>query len=757
MSTKLIQSVALMLGVAGTACSSIPPGRSSVDAVDIESASDVHDGDVNDKIATAATPKFLGLFRGVAYDYEVYDESVLQRDLARVERYFQGHGYLDARARAARVIRISPKHIRVWIDVDAGLPTFNRGVEIIGLEALPVPVAEAVGHAAAEALPAKTRFDEDAYKAAGVAVGRALTDRGFAYAKVERKVQIDIGGHVADYVFTVEPGPLCVYGPITILGLDPDGAGPRPQEIEEAPLRRAIDIKPGAPYSTKEIDSATQALLDLGVFSAVHIEPELPDPRPASNVVPLKVEVEPSRLRVLKFGGGVEFDEIKTDLHLLTGWEHRNFLGGLRDFSVEAKPGVVLFPIRINNYTGPIVLLPEERFRMQLRQPGFLEARTTGFVRPEFNVFPLLVTPNPIPTAPAVGYVEPKAAVGVDRRLWKLFTSISYNFQVEDPFAYPGTPALDPKPPTIILLYPELVTNLDFRDDAIHPHKGIFLGNSLQVAGGGSAEDVRIHPEVRGYIPLGHRVTFASRASVGFLWPVSSSYSEPELTTTGPGKKTIVYETCPPATTPPTAGAPVPPNQCYAKNSTQEEAQENEIEIVYFRGFYSGGPNTNRGFPLRGIAPFGFVPFLSPGTAGALIAAGCNPEMMRTATSPPPSACTIPIAGLSLWEFSNEFRIQVAGPFATEVFCDMGDASPNKGDLRLNRPHLSCGVGASYDTPVGPIRLDLGYRIEPLQVLGYVDDYAANKHDPTEGIQPRIGSGAYALPLAIAIGIGEAF
>jgi outer membrane protein assembly factor BamA len=748
MPTKLIRALAVVLGSLLTACSTIPPGRSSIDSVDIESASDVNDSDVSDRISTAATPKFLGLFRGVAYDYEVYDETVLQRDLARVERYFQGHGYLDAHARAARVVHKGPKHVRVQIEVDAGLPTFSRGVEVSGVESVPALVAEAVRHAAADALPTKTRFDEDAYKAAEVAVGRALTDRGYAYAKVERKVQIDIGAHVADYTFTVTPGPPCTYGAITITGLDPDGAGPRPQEIEEGPLRRAMDIKAGAPFSAKEIDSATQALLDLGVFSAVHITPDLPEPPPDHPVVPLKVEVEPGRLRALRFGGGVEFDEIKTDFHLLTGWEHHNFLGGLRDLNIEAKPGVVLFPVRINYYKGPYVPLPEERFRIQLRQPGFIEARTTGFFRPELNVFPLLVTPNPIPTAPVVGYLEPKASVGADRTVSKLFTSLSYNFQVEHPFAYPGTAALDPAPPAIILSYPQLITNLDFRDNAIHPHKGIFLGNNLQFAGGpfgGSAEDLKVQPELRFYIPLGRRVTFASRSSIGFLWPFSG-YNEPRLTQ--PGNSKVIYATCP---------GPMMAD-CYEKGTPREEEQESDIEIAYFRGFYSGGPNTNRGFPLRGIAPFGFVPFLSPGTASALIQAGCNPEMMPVAGTPPPSTpCTVPIAGLTLWEFSNEFRIEVAGPFATEVFCDMGDVSPNRNDPRFDRPHLSCGAGASYDTPVGPIRLDVGYRIESAQVIGFVDDYAANRKDPTEGIQPRIGSGQYALPLAIAIGIGEAF
>jgi hypothetical protein len=106
-----------------------------------------------------------------------------------------------------------------------------------------------------------------------------------------------------------------------------------------------------------------------------------------------------------------------------------------------------------------------------------------------------------------------------------------------------------------------------------------------------------------------------------------------------------------------------------------------------------------------------------------------------------------------LWELSAEFRFEISGPFSTAIFCDSGDVSPNKLDFRFNRPHVSCGAGARYDTPVGPVRLDLGYRIEPLQYIPYPDDYAANKKDPTEGIQPRI----FGLPLAVAIGIGEAF
>jgi outer membrane protein insertion porin family/translocation and assembly module TamA len=93
----------------------------------------------------------------------------------------------------------------------------------------------------------------------------------------------------------------------------------------------------------------------------------------------------------------------------------------------------------------------------------------------------------------------------------------------------------------------------------------------------------------------------------------------------------------------------------------------------------------------------------------------------------------------------------------------MGDVSPHiigQGQaLRLDHLHLSCGAGGRYDTPVGPIRLDIGYRIQPLQVLGYKNELDAFHADPSNGYQPTFfGSSTHlGIPIAIAIGIGEAF
>lgn len=705
----------LVATLACAGCASLPAGRSVVDSVHVIGARELDEGDVSDKLATTASPKFLGLFRGVVYEYAVFDAATLQRDLARVERYYQGHGFLEAHARTARVIPSGAQHVRVEIVVEEGPSTTNRRVRVDGLEALPAPIGDAARAAANDALPGGARFDEEAYKSAQAALARALTDRGYAYAKVDADAQADLRAHAVDYVFTVRPGPAAVFGPITIAALGHNGREPLPPEIEEAPLRRAMHIRPGTPYSTTRIESATQAVLDLKVFSSAQIVPELPEPPGA--VVPLTVEVQPTKLRSVRLGVGAELDQIKAEVHGLAGWEDLNFLGDLRDLSVDFKPGAVFYPTRVNNLVSPTAIFPEGRLRAQFRQHGFIEPRTSLFIQPEVNVYPLLLQTTSVPGASVPpGYLEPKGAIGVDRRFGRhFFAKLSHNAQVEVPFAYVGQ--LDSNMPSVLISFAQLTTTLDYRDDVIRPHSGVYLANDLQAAGiGGNAQDVRIQPEVRGYVPLARGVTLAARGSVGLLFAFNYGETVQNSVTGALGE--------------------------------DNQATNRDIELTYFRGFYSGGPASNRGYPLRGIAPHGLVPFLFPPTTPQTSSVTCDAK----STTPDP-ACLVPVGGFTLWEASVEVRFDVSGPFSVATFCDAGDVSPKEVEIRGRFLHLSCGAGMRYATPVGPVRLDIGYRIQPLQVLGYPTEAAALVDYPTEGVQPTI----LHVPLAVAFGLGEAF
>lgn len=685
---RLVLTLALLTSAG---CYSVPAGKSAISTVEVEGAPDIDTDDLADRITTRETSRFLGVVYGFVYDYELFDRYALRRDLARVERYMQARGYYDAHVKVARVVPDGDK-VRVTIEVEQGRPVVVAEIGITGDELIEADARKAVRSSIDVVFPKGAKLDEDKLDEAEKAAHKALTTAGHAGARVERNVEVDLASATAKLTFTVTPGAVARIGPITWTGLD---------ELPEGKLRHVFGIEEGDAYSSQDIDEARQALLDLGVFASVDIELDTKNLE-TTHVVPLTIKTEVSKLRALLVGGGFQFDSLKTDVHGTIGWQSSNFFGGLRRFEVRFKPGVVLYPTRFPDVQAPQALLPEERLIATLRQPAFVESRTTGLLRAEYNIYPVLLPGST--TQNVVGYHELRGTGGVERTFFEkhLYVSPQYGAQANLPFDYIGK---TPDAQTLIISYLDVFTYLDFRDDPNHTRKGFYIGNQLQVAGGalqGDATDLRVQPEVRGYFPIAKGLVFATRASVGLLFPVDyGGYAETNFRNPG---------------------------------SSRIEGSSRDYQILFFRGFYSGGPSTNRGYPLRGIGPYDLIPYLSP-AGQSISASGCNPN---------DTGCSLPTGGRTLWELSAELRIAVAGPFSTAVFCDTADVSPFSVDIRPERPHLSCGAGARYDTPVGPIRLDIGYRVPGAQF-------------PKGSTFERPPEDFLGIPIALAFGIGEAF
>lgn len=722
-----------------TACYSVPQQRKAIDRIDLLGASAVPASEIEERIATAESSRFLGLFQGVIFEYLTFDKYVLQKDLARIERFYKSRGYYDAKVRAARVVSTREGHVRVQIVIDEGEPVHIDLVRFEGLESLPFKLQAAAAQSIH--LPSGTVFDEEVYEKAKSSLLSTLTNQGYAWAQVKGEVMVNLVTRRATIVIRVQPSHRFKTRKILITGLEGS-------EVSEGPVRRALDLQPGADFSTNELDAAKNALLDLGVFSAVEItwprspeaqakpapanaapaigaqSPAAPAPsdsKPAAAAtqsppvnekgqpaVDIVVNVTPSLLHTLRVGGGGEIDVLRTDVHASVGWEDRNFLGGLRRFSVNLKPGAVLFPTTLPTLRAPTRLLPEGRSRVDLRQPGFPEARTNWLLRGEGNVYPLLL--RPINEDVILGYREIKGATGFERSFFgsALYAAILGHVQANFPFTYHGP--LDPTLGRVALNYLELETDLNFRDDSVRPHKGIWLGNNLQWATSllrADIADVKEQPDLRIYIPISRTVTFAVRGSVGFLFPRN-------------------YGTA------------------LAGQTADPELFTRDVQLLYFRAFFSGGPNSNRGYPFRGIGPHGAAPFFSPNTsADQVLREECNirsPAYDET-------VCAVPLGGLSLWESSAELRFPILGDLSGAMFADASDVYRKKTSLRMNYIHLSVGGGLRYATPIGPVRIDVGYRVPGLQKIG-------GELDPRVDGDPGTIFGA---PIAVSIGVGEVF
>ncbi len=669
-----------------------------MDAVKIQGSDHVPESDVKEGLATRASPRFLGIFDGVVYDYSLYDELTLAQDLERVQHYYRSRGYYRAQVRASRVDEKEPQHVHVTISVEENAPVRVGRIEVEGLEDLPPEYQALAENRVRKTLKVGSTFDEQRFEEAEKVLTMALENRGYAWVEVERKAFVNLPADRALLRYSVKPGPVAKYGEVRIKGLG---------EIPEGPVRRALAFSLDNPYSRQDLQDAEQALFNLGVFTSVSVEPDLDAPQDGKppHRVPLIVDVQPTTMRTLRLGGGTEVDVIRTDVHALAGWQDRNFMGGLREFDIEFRPGVVFYPTRIPSLRAPTNLLPEQKLSVRLRQPGFFEARTNGIARARLETYPVLLSRQDVDRENVLGYHEARGAFGIERNWKHFYISPTYNLQANFPFSYIGEHDV----PKVLVSYLSLLTFLDLRDSSISPRSGLYIGHELQLAGSvlrGDATDIRTQPEARFYIPIRSKSAIAFRGAVGFLFP--SNYGETR--------------------------------KFYDENgdiNAPTQAVSRDTQLIFLRGFFSGGPTSNRGYPFRAVGPHGSIPFLlSPALENA---AGCTADSTE-------AECALPIGGFSLWEASVEYRFPIGGPLSGVAFCDSSDVSTEAVNVRLNRPHLSCGSGIRYATPVGPIRADIGYRVPGLQTL--VDVPARQEGDAGE---------IFGLPIAIALGIGEAF
>ncbi|MGH8654495.1 MAG: outer membrane protein assembly factor BamA [Gammaproteobacteria bacterium] len=104
-------------------------------------------------------------------------------------------------------------------------------------------------------------------------------------------------------------------------------------------------------------------------------------------------------------------------------------------------------------------------------------------------------------------------------------------------------------------------------------------------------------------------------------------------------------------------------------------------DFPLFERFYAGGEKSVRGYGRRRLGPLG--------------------------------AADDPIGGLSLVEGSIELRRPLWRDLSGAVFLDFGQVATRAYDLPFNELEFSTGFGVSYLTPLGPLRLDLGFPFNP--------------------------------------------
>jgi translocation and assembly module TamA len=115
--------------------------------------------------------------------------------------------------------------------------------------------------------------------------------------------------------------------------------------------------------------------------------------------------------------------------------------------------------------------------------------------------------------------------------------------------------------------------------------------------------------------------------------------------------------------------------------------------------FFSGGASNHRGFGERRLAPFERGPdAVDPD----------KPDEM-------PKIRSVPYGGTALLETGLEARVPITTwrkiGIGTVAFLDGGDVRDDLSEIDVGALHWAAGLGLRFQTLVGPVRADLGYRL----------------------------------------------
>jgi len=612
---------------------------------------------------------------GFALNRHYLDERILPFDVDRLLIFYSQRGYRYARVEA-RVEAIdgevsgadddvpaaggdpdSGPRVRVIFEVDAGEPVRISSFTINWLEEIDDP-------SVTRSLPLSVggRLDQIVYEATRDTLLSRLRNRGYAHAEVLGSFGIDAGSPLAAEIeLDVLPGPLARIGEIDVVGTD---------VISPDVVRRMLTFESGDVYRSAELIRSQRNLFGLEVFRHAAIVEGLGDP--TDTIIPIRVEVSEGDLHRMRVGSGLSTAEC---INAEGRWTSRNFLGGARRVEVHGRLANILagplggFPCLDTgsgeygkltgwagvDFTQPWLFSPANTFRAGL----FVERRSL---------------PNIFVRTAAGGYIslthslrQGSVTAGYQPELTKLDAAdliFCVSFVVCEPADIQVLQSAR-------RLAPLTISAVRDRSNSVFaPTSGDVVRLEAEFASrlsGSEFSYLRVIGDASIYHQVAQGVVLAGRLRSGW----SKAISEP----TG----------------------------------------EASLGVHPQKRFFGGGSNSVRGFAQSRLGP----KVLTVDAARVLLAdtsahgAGCTEAEVNDGScdaSGVDFGAPRPVGGAALFEGNVEVRFPfLTSNLAGAAFLDFGQVWRAADDVDLTELAWTPGVGLRYFSPIGPVRVDVGY------------------------------------------------
>ena len=480
-------------------------------------------------------------------------------------------------------------------------------------------------------------------------------NRGFPSAAVSPTLKVSDDRTRIDLAFTVQEGAQTIVDHILIVGNE---------HTKQEVILRELQFRPGQPFGLQDQVESRRRLSALGLFRRVRIN-ELP--HGGSEERDILVTVEEAPVTTIGYGGGVEAMPVLRSNP--DGIAEQQLEFAPRGFFDIGRRNLFGANRSVNLYTR-VSLRPKD-------EPADPEVNVGPFGFSEYRVVatyrqPRWFGPNDMTVT---GLVEQGARTtynfarrGVNLDIIRRLTAA---VRVSGRYSFSSTRTFDEQlseedQATIDRLFPRVrlsgfsgAVARDTRDDLLQPTRGTFISGEGTVAAralGGQVGFMKAYGQAFGFrrLPGRRTIVLASRVAIGL-----ADGFEREVQPTDP------------------EGNPLPGPPIVVEDLPASER------------FFAGGDSTIRGFALDSVG--------APNTI---------------------SDDGYPTGGNAVVLLNSELRFPVWRDVGAVVFIDGGNVFRRVTEFDITELRGSVGFGLRYHSPVGPIRLDLGFKLDRREERG---------------------------------------
>jgi outer membrane protein insertion porin family len=417
-------------------------------------------------------------------------------------------------------------------------------------------------------------------------------------------------------------------------------------------IERELQIHEGQPLGQGALTETRRRLSALGLFRRIQISAISHGDAATRDVV---IAVEEAQQTTIGYGGGLQVDSV---LRLTDNGEttRQRYELAPRGFFEVGRRNLGGRNRSLNFYS-----------RLSLR-PSPDETSTNLFKFPEYRVVATYLAPRALANygdLNATAAIEEGVRTGFNFIRKGLTAGLAHQFRPTIRgtvrYSFGTTRIFDEQLPerdqlTVDRVFPQVRLSAfsaavlrDTRDDTLEPQNGAFLSADTSIAGR------------------------AIGSEVGFTKTFLTSYFYRNL-----GKPNLVFA----------GGARLGLARPFLQLVSTVDADGNPQivavgDLPASERFYAGGDTTIRGYALDSV-----------GTPGTISPKG------------------FPIGGDAEIILNAELRIPVRGKIGAALFVDGGNVFAQVGDLSLAQLRGSVGLGGRYRSPIGPIRIDIGFKLD---------------------------------------------